>query len=267
MSLHVALKSATNLPKLGIRKVDPYCELTFHEEKQRSTKVSNSQNPAWNESFKWTLEVAPESTETIEVVILDYETLQKDRPIVNVSVPLGDVLKQGSTSLDVAAVSSEGKSLDTSCQLHVDLTYRAPVSESLRLTIVEKDSDLSELKEHIETLKTVAAEKGRALSEANVEIDRLKEAIEHLRKTAAEREAQLSKAAKQGATTETEQPVPATGKSSAQDETVLRSQNEALTREVASLKQRIEELENQPGNRAGGSPRQARKCCTCCGLL
>ncbi len=324
MALRLVVKSATDLPKLDrFSKVDPYCELTFHEEKQSTTTISNNQNPEWNESFKWTLEVTPEVTEVIEVLIADSETLGKNRPMCKGSIPLATVLEKGSASLDVSVVSPEGEPLDT--KVHVDLTYRAPVSETLKgevgaltvrveeleellenlkgtvaekegevtemkgqidplkATLVEKETEVTTAKGETEQVKATAAGKEAELSEAKEQIDKLKAENEGLTTTATEKEAELSKLKEENEQlkqenarlsakpkTEQVQQEPTTAADTGGED--LKAQNESLTREVAALKQQVEELEEERRNRptggdqpASGGERQARN--GCCGLL
>ena len=97
--------------------------MTFHGEK----RTSNDQSPEWNEAFKWTLEVTPESTEVVKVDVVDHKTLHV---LAKGTVPLASVLEQGSTSLDVALTSPEGEPLQA--KMRVDMHYRAPLCEALK---------------------------------------------------------------------------------------------------------------------------------------
>ena len=204
MSLRVVVKSATDLPKLDrFSKSDPFCELTFNDERRTTKVISNDQNPEWNEAFKWTLEVVPESTEVIEVDVLDYESLEKFSALAKGAVPLASVLEQGTASLDVALTSPEGEPLES--KLHVDLNYRVPLCEALRrevnaakvrseeqeellrnlkATAAETEGELKRKNERLITenkgLNTTVARKDGELSDARDEIKRLKANISHL---------------------------------------------------------------------------------------
>ncbi len=230
MALRLVVKSATDLPKLDrFSKVDPYCELTFHEEKQSTTTISNNQNPEWNESFKWTLEVTPEATEVIEVLIADSETLGKNRPMCKGSIPLATVLEKGSASLDVSVVDPEGEPLET--KLHVDLSYRAPVSETLKGELGTLKVRVEELEEELRNLKVTATQTETELTETKGQVEPLKTENTQAKTTIEELQAELS----------------AVG--AGED---LKAQNESLTKEIATLKQRIEELEEERRRQPSG---------------
>ena len=179
--------------------------------------ISNDQNPEWNEAFKWTLEVVPESTEVIEVDVLDHETLGKSNAMAKGTVPLACVLEQGTASLDVALTSPEGEPLES--KLHVDLKYTVPLSEALKGEVSAAKARIEELEELLRNLKATAAEnegelKGRnehlraeiselnttvarkdgGLSDAKDEIKRLKANISHLEAVAASKERQIQPA-------------------------------------------------------------------------
>ena len=196
MSLRVVVKSATDLPKLDrFSKVDAYCELTFNDERRTTKVINNDQSPEWNETFKWTLEVAPESTEVIEVDVLDHETLGKNRAMAKGTVPLASVLEQGSTSLDVALTSPEGEPLES--KLHVDLTYRVPLSEALKGEVNIAKTRVEELEELLRNLKATAAEKEGELSETKGNNELLKEENTGLNTTVTAKDGELSGANEQ----------------------------------------------------------------------
>ena len=223
MSLRLVVKSATDLPKLDrFSKVDPYCEMIFHEEKQSTTMIANNQNPEWNESFKWTLEVSPEATEAIEILIMDHETLGKNRLVCKGSIPLASVIDKGSTSLDIAVVDPKDEPLDT--KVHVDLSYRAPVSEALQGEVAALKARVEELEELLKNLKVTVAEKEAELKVAKEQVEPLKTENANAKAKIEQLEAELAAI------------------SGGED---LKAQAESLTKENAALKRRIEELEEQ----------------------
>ena len=183
MSLRVFVKSATDLPKLDrFSNSDPYCELTFNDERRTTKVINNDQSPDWNEAFKWTLEVVPESTEVIKVDVLNRETLEKSRALAKGTVPLASVLEQGSTSLDVALTSPEGEPLEA--KLHVDLNFRFSLSEALKeevstaqARIEELEGKLSATQGQVERLNTTVAKKDGEIANAKEEIQLLEEDI------------------------------------------------------------------------------------------
>ncbi len=61
------------------------------------------------------------------------------------------VLEKGSASLDVSVVNPEGEPLDT--KVHVDLTYRAPVSETLKGDVGALTVRVKEVEELLRNLK------------------------------------------------------------------------------------------------------------------
>ena len=147
------LKAANNLPKADrLSKSDPYCELTFHEEKQSTKVINNNQNPNWNESFKWTLEVVPEPTEGIQAMIFDDETVGKNKLIAKGVVPLAEVLEKGSAKLEVALQSPKDEPLKST--LSVEILYKVPASMLLQQNLNESESAMDALQVQLNAART-----------------------------------------------------------------------------------------------------------------
>ena len=179
MSIRMVVKAASNLPKLDqFGKCDPYCELTFHDEKQSTQVIDNSQNPKWNESFKWTLEVAPDVTEGVRVDIYDHENLGKSRLMAKGAVPLAEVLEtEDDVNLDIQLQSPDDEPLQST--LSVELEYTVPVSQRLKqqaeknkkekLTLREQlnaaQLRLEELEEQLQQLSLMAGKNEKELTE------------------------------------------------------------------------------------------------------
>jgi len=153
MAIRMILKAANKLPKVDrLSKSDPYCELTFHEEKQSTKVIDNSQNPKWNESFKWTLEVAPEPTEGIQAMIFDHETIGKNKLIAKGVVPLAEVLEKGSAKLEVALQSPKDEPLEST--LSVEMLYKVPASIPLQQHVSESESAMDQLQVQLNVVRT-----------------------------------------------------------------------------------------------------------------
>ena len=153
MAIRMILKAANNLPKADrLSKSDPYCELTFHEEKQSTKVINNNQNPNWNESFKWTLEVVPEPTEGIQAMIFDDETVGKNKLIAKGVVPLAEVLEKGSAKLEVALQSPKDEPLKST--LSVEILYKVPASMLLQQNLNESESAMDALQVQLNAART-----------------------------------------------------------------------------------------------------------------
>ena len=225
MAVHVVVKSASDLPKLDVfSKIDPYCDLTFHEEKSTTKTISNDQSPEWNETFKWTLEVVPGSDEAVKVDIVDFETLGKSRPVAKGVIPLATALEQGSDSQEVSLTSPEGEALES--KLFVDVKYRVPVSEALKKELDEAKNN-GDLEEQLKKLRAQAAENERELTaqlqSVTSELDGLKSSLAQKMVALAQTKAQLEAGAK--------------------NEEALTEKVESLTSEVGALKSTVEQKE------------------------
>ena len=253
MAVHVVVKSASKLPKLDrFSKVDPYCDLTFHEEKSTTKTISNDQSPEWNETFKWTLEVVPGSDEAVEVEIMDHETLGKNRPIVKGVIPLATALEQGSDSQEVSLTSPEGDALES--KLFVDVKYRVPVSESLKKDLNEAKKKIEELEELLKKLKAEAAEKEQELT---AQIESLTSELEALKSTVDQKETELSQSKEENESlkaklSEAETKIRQLGGDSAgpsvstdDPDKELKAQNQSLKEEVTALKRQVAELQSK----------------------
>lgn len=178
MSIRMMVKAANNLPKLDqFGKCDPFCELTFHDEKQSTRVIDNNQNPEWNESFKWTLEVVPDVTEGVRVDIYDHETLGKDRLMAKGAVPLAEVLEsKGVANLDIRLQSPDNQPLQST--LSVQLEYTVPVSQKLKQQAERNEKEKLTLREQ--------------LNAAKLRLEELEEQLQHLSAMAGKNEKELS---------------------------------------------------------------------------
>ncbi len=176
MALTVEVKCAANLPMLKAHSVatligrnwdNPFCELTFQGQKQSTKPKVNDPNPEWMEVLKWTLEVVPDTTEVVEVVVFDFEESTIHREMSTGKIPLTTVLAKGSDDLIVTLEhvqgrpreDNEGKAVDAT--LHVSLTYRPPVSELL-------EAEFARLRDQMR----------KAIGEVQVALDRMKDEVE-----------------------------------------------------------------------------------------
>ena len=153
MAIRMIAKAANDLPKADrLGKSDPYCEFTFHEEKQSTKVVNNNQNPKWNESFKWTLEVVPEPTEGIQAMIFDHDIVGKNKLIAKGVVPLAEVLEKGSAKLEVALQSPKDQPLEST--LSVEMLYKPPASMVLQQQVDESENAMDNLQVQLNTTRT-----------------------------------------------------------------------------------------------------------------
>ena len=262
MSICVFVKSATDLPKSDtFSKSDPYCELTFHNERRKTKVIDNDQNPEWNEALNWALNGPPELTEVIEVDILDHEDFGKsDSAMAKGTVPLENVIKEGNVfDLDVALTSPEGEPLGS--KLRVDLHYETPLPEALKGEVSAAKARIEELEELLRNLKATAAEKEGEISDAKEEIERLKADISEqnkrlnaeindLKAAAVEKEGELSEAREQveklkGTLIEKEGELSDTKAMATGKEGELFEQNERLKAEISDLKATAAEKEGE----------------------
>ncbi len=98
-------------------------------------------------------------------------------------------------------------------------------------------------------------------AEGAAELTKIKEENERLKREAGSAKTKTEPPQKEPTEPPRQEPSGTGAEPAATDD--LRSQNESLTREVASLKQRIQELEEQQGSQPEGRQPQNR----CCGLL
>ncbi len=201
MALTVEVKCAANLPMLkahakatliGRSWDNPFCELTFQGQKQSTKPKVNDPNPEWMEVLKWTLEVVPDTTEVVEVVVFDFEETTNHREMSTGKIPLTTVLAEGSDDLIITLEhvqgrpreDDEGKAIDAT--LHVGLTYRPPVSEILKEQVSSLETELEQtkagnseaseiLREKVSSLETELEQSQARNAEVSAELARLKD--------------------------------------------------------------------------------------------
>uniref|UniRef100_A0A8C9RS37 Myoferlin n=1 Tax=Scleropages formosus TaxID=113540 RepID=A0A8C9RS37_SCLFO len=90
--LRVRVESAKGLPKKKIGSPDPITSIVFKDEKKKTKAINNEVNPVWNETLEFDLKGSPlDSSSTIDVIVKDYETIGKDKPIGSAKVSLKDL--------------------------------------------------------------------------------------------------------------------------------------------------------------------------------
>ena len=89
MRLHVRIVEAENLPKMDVfGTVDPYCQLqlTSTRKVERTKTIRQNKHPVWNEEFHFTVQDL--STDTLYLLLKDYDKVSNDDPISRAQIPL-----------------------------------------------------------------------------------------------------------------------------------------------------------------------------------
>uniref|UniRef100_A0A8B9L7H0 Myoferlin like n=1 Tax=Astyanax mexicanus TaxID=7994 RepID=A0A8B9L7H0_ASTMX len=98
--LKVVVESAKGIPKKTLGNPDPIAGVVFRGEKKKTKAISNELNPVWNEVLEFDLKgSALDSSSFVEVVVKDYETIGKDKPIGSVKVFLRELASGQTRSL------------------------------------------------------------------------------------------------------------------------------------------------------------------------
>ncbi|XP_056005338.1 myoferlin-like isoform X14 [Ostrea edulis] len=132
MSLQVVVIKATNVPnaeKFG--ESDPYVSIEFQGIKKKTEVIKSNLNPVWNETFDIDLlGKAVTASDELQVKIMDWERVGRNRLLAQTKVPLRNLLRGGtqSESLNLSLTDSNGRPTQT--KLEMKLLYKPPASAS-----------------------------------------------------------------------------------------------------------------------------------------
>ncbi|XP_066534334.1 myoferlin isoform X2 [Hoplias malabaricus] len=128
--LKVIVESAKGIPKKTIGNPDPIAGVIFKGEKKKTKAISNELNPVWNEVIEFDLKGSPlDSSSFIEVVVKDYETIGKDKPIGSAKIFLRELASGQARSLPSRNIPlANEKKQDTGATINLVIGYEPPAS-------------------------------------------------------------------------------------------------------------------------------------------
>ncbi|XP_022540466.2 myoferlin isoform X2 [Astyanax mexicanus] len=128
--LKVVVESAKGIPKKTLGNPDPIAGVVFRGEKKKTKAISNELNPVWNEVLEFDLKgSALDSSSFVEVVVKDYETIGKDKPIGSVKVFLRELASGQTRSLPSRNIPLiNEKKQDIGATINLVIGYEPPAS-------------------------------------------------------------------------------------------------------------------------------------------
>ncbi|XP_018616672.1 myoferlin isoform X2 [Scleropages formosus] len=130
--LRVRVESAKGLPKKKIGSPDPITSIVFKDEKKKTKAINNEVNPVWNETLEFDLKGSPlDSSSTIDVIVKDYETIGKDKPIGSAKVSLKDLASgqvKSFPSRNLPLLNEKNQDIGATINLVID--YEPPANSS-----------------------------------------------------------------------------------------------------------------------------------------
>ena len=96
--IHISLMEARDLAKSDLMgKSDPYAILSHGNQKFKTNRVKNTQNPKWN--YDVDFNVPDQGDDRIKVDIYDSDRIGKDKPLGSASFDVDEVMSKGSIPL------------------------------------------------------------------------------------------------------------------------------------------------------------------------
>nr|XP_022342080.1 myoferlin-like isoform X4 [Crassostrea virginica] len=130
MSLQVLVIKATNVPnaeKFG--ESDPYVSLEYKGLKKKTEVIKSNLNPVWNETFDIDLKgAAITASDELQVQIMDWERVGRNRLLAQTKVPLRNLLRGGTQSEPLNLSLTDGNGRPTQTRLEMKLMYKPPVT-------------------------------------------------------------------------------------------------------------------------------------------
>ncbi|XP_068709292.1 myoferlin-like isoform X2 [Montipora foliosa] len=126
--LRVSKLKATYLPNVDKKGCsDPYTTLQYQGIKKKTEVIKDELNPAWNEKFEWDLGGQALSVEENLIVhVKDWERIGRNRLLGSATVPLKDLVKDSSHTMQADVNLLDANSRMTEAKLSLRLEYIPP---------------------------------------------------------------------------------------------------------------------------------------------
>ncbi|RMX57790.1 hypothetical protein pdam_00006779 [Pocillopora damicornis] len=158
--LKVVVNNASNLPNVDkfSGKSDPYVIVSFQGQEQRTDVIKDNLNPEWNKEFEYDLNGKELSAqETLLFKVKDWEKITANRLLGSATVPLNNLVRSKSKSVDTEVNLVDGEQRATPAKLKISLSYDPPPSA----TKGEAQEGGIEAGEEVKEFETTGGEPGK----------------------------------------------------------------------------------------------------------